>query len=150
MELPRSPCRRFHSHARRRQRNAQGLLGEVLQESAQAALSYVRSHAEELKIPPNILKEKDKNLPLVKNGWSLKPSFMIQAGRSLQGSDGIMMNKAKTQELTVPDHDVVRFGILIEAVRELGQLTLRLDVELLELFEDEFVAVLDGDDGRRF
>ena len=36
-----------------------GLLGEVLRESVQAALSYVRSHAEELKIPPDILKDKD-------------------------------------------------------------------------------------------
>ena len=36
-----------------------GLLGEVLRESVQAALSYVRSHTEELKIPPDILKEND-------------------------------------------------------------------------------------------
>ena len=36
-----------------------GLLGEVLQESVQAALSYVRSHATELEIPPEILQEND-------------------------------------------------------------------------------------------
>ena len=36
-----------------------GLLGEVLQESVQAALSYVRSHARELEIPPDILEVND-------------------------------------------------------------------------------------------
>ncbi len=91
-------------------------------------------------------KEKNKKLPPRKTGWSLKPSFILQAGRSILSSDGIMMNKAKTQELKVPDHDIGRFGLLLEAVWEYQRLTLRLDAELLELFEDEFVAVLDGDD----
>ncbi len=36
-----------------------GLLGEVLRESVHAALSYVRSRADELDIPPGILNEKD-------------------------------------------------------------------------------------------
>jgi ATP-dependent Lon protease len=36
-----------------------GLLGEVLRESVQAALSYVRSRADELDIPQGILNEKD-------------------------------------------------------------------------------------------
>jgi len=36
-----------------------GLLGEVMEESVQAALSYVRAHAGELEIPPDIIKEKD-------------------------------------------------------------------------------------------
>jgi ATP-dependent Lon protease len=39
-----------------------GLLGEVLQESVEAALSYVRSRAEELKIPSSNLKKKDLHI----------------------------------------------------------------------------------------
>ncbi|MBW2164471.1 MAG: endopeptidase La [Deltaproteobacteria bacterium] len=36
-----------------------GLMGEVMKESAQAALSYARSRAEELGIDPNVFEEKD-------------------------------------------------------------------------------------------
>ena len=36
-----------------------GQLGEVMKESAQAALSYVRAHAEELGIPPDFYKDTD-------------------------------------------------------------------------------------------
>jgi len=36
-----------------------GLLGEVMEESVEAALSYVRAHAGELKIPPDIFSEMD-------------------------------------------------------------------------------------------
>lgn len=39
-----------------------GQLGEVMQESAQAALSYLRSQAEELKIDPDIFEELDIHL----------------------------------------------------------------------------------------
>ena len=39
-----------------------GSIGNVMQESAQAALSYVRSHAEDLKIPPDFFEKSDIHL----------------------------------------------------------------------------------------
>lgn len=39
-----------------------GMLGNVMKESAQAALSYVRSHAEELKIDPQVFAQSDIHL----------------------------------------------------------------------------------------
>ncbi len=39
-----------------------GSVGNVMQESAQAALSYVRSHAEELRIPPDFYEKTDIHL----------------------------------------------------------------------------------------
>lgn len=42
--------------------NLTGQLGDVMKESAQAAVSYVRSHAEELGVNPDFYKEKDLHI----------------------------------------------------------------------------------------
>lgn len=82
-----------------------GQLGDVMKESAQAALSYVRSHAQELGIQPDFFKESDIHLhvpagAIPKDGPSAGVT-MVTALASLLSGRKVRPRVAMTGEITL-------------------------------------------------
>jgi len=88
-----------------KQLSTTGQLGDVMKESAQAALSYVRSHAEELGIPPDFYQNSDLHLhvpagAIPKDGPSAGVT-MVTALASLLSGRKVRPRVAMTGEITL-------------------------------------------------
>jgi ATP-dependent Lon protease len=82
-----------------------GQLGDVMKESAQAALSYVRAHAEQLGVPPDFFETSDIHLhvpqgSIPKDGPSAGVT-MVTALTSLLTNRPVRPNLAMTGEITL-------------------------------------------------
>jgi hypothetical protein len=79
-------------------------------------------------------------------GHSVEITAGSELGRSKYADDGVVMNKAKTSSVQVPDHDIARLHLHLNAFVEFGSFQIKLEGDARCLFEDEFTAVLDEDD----
>ena len=101
-----SSVRRGDAHGRRQAAlTITGQLGEVMKESAQAALSYVRSHADELHIPQDFYPKSDVHIhvpagAIPKDGPSAGVT-MITALASLLTGKKVKPRLAMTGEITL-------------------------------------------------
>lgn len=80
----------------------------------------------------------------LKLGRGFKPSLAVELGRSSYANGGVVKNKAKTQEVVVPDHDIARIVLHLEGFVEYGRFVFKWQSALRALMEDELVGVLDS------
>ncbi|MBR3383335.1 MAG: endopeptidase La [Clostridia bacterium] len=82
-----------------------GQLGDVMQESAKAALTYIRAHAAELRIPADFMKTTDIHIhvpegAVPKDGPSAGTALLTAAASALSGSP-VKAKLAMTGEITI-------------------------------------------------
>jgi len=115
-----------------------GLMGEVMKESAQAALSYARSRAEELGIDPKVFEEKDIHIhvpagAIPKDG----PSAGITLTTALVSA---LIEKPIDKNVTMTGEITLRGRVLpIGGLKEKALAALRADIPLIIIPEQNLI-----------
>jgi len=81
---------------------------------------------------------------LPRYGYGFQMAYAAELGRSEATNDGLLENKAKTQQVNVPDHNIARMHARFRIFFEASSLLFEVVDDLRLLMADEFVGVAEA------